>query len=166
MGWFGNYRGVDEVVEEKRRSWDSKYEILEVKARKAYASMLVKEKGSEKLYIEYFIFRNDMYKNIDWFDPMHISRTPKKWINKIYPQLDNYEKKWVDEYIQKLEEKKKIPKLSDILEKGKTYKIFDKYMATYSHKENRTYLFWYEGRMTKFVGLKPEHVKEATEKIA
>ena len=169
MVWNGAYRNIKEATQEKCDNLvKNNNDILGIKVHKTYVHIIYQNKSTKKYDIDYFVFRNDvgMYRDINWFDPMHIHRTPKNWINIIYDKLDDERKKYVDEYKDRVEKKKRIPKLSEILEKGKVYKIFDEYIATYSHKNNRTYLFLHDGKLTKFVGLKPEHVKELKSEIA
>lgn len=155
MGWTGDFETINDALDFNKR-WLKRdnTEILAENIRKNYCHLLVKDKKTGELEIMYFIYRNKMYKDILWCDAMHISRTPKKWIPQVEPFLSEFEKECLNDYRNYLQKKKSEPKLDDILERGKTYKVFGTYTATYLHKEKRSHIFFCDGKYTRFVGLR------------
>lgn len=156
MGWYGDYDNTNEVIEKISND----FKILDYKCLKSYGCCLYEHKETGEKNIDYFIFKDGMYKTIHWVEGGN--RIPKRWINEIKPFMNEYTKELYKEEMQRQAKKRKKPKLDDILEKGKKYKIFGKYEATYIFKEKRTHIFNYDGELTKFVGLNTDNVEVIT----
>lgn len=153
MGWYGDYKCSEDVI----NLISSDYKILDKKCLKSYGCCLYEHKETGKKGIDYFIFKDGMYKTINWVEGGN--RIPKRWISEIKPFMSEYTQELYEEEMQRQAEKRKKPKLDDILNKGKKYKIFGKHEAIYVFKEKRTHIFNYEGKLTKFVGLKVDDVE-------
>ena len=164
MGWYGDYKNVNEVMAEKESEIErsDRYIVYSTKETKTYGIILVKDTLDDSFALESFIFYEGSYKPIYFLsDSNYFSRIPKKWL-----KLLNSERQ-----IQLIKEQKEIakeererkasqPSLDSILVVGKQYKIWDTHTATYKFKEKRSYIFEKDGRLTRFTSLKPTDVKE------
>lgn len=151
MGWYGDYDSAKDVVAEKVSLARPDAEILGTKATKTYGAILFERNGEK--HIDFFIFREDMYKPLPWVENMN--RIPDSWIRQALPFSGEYGQKIYAEYM----ERKKAPKLSDILEQGASYRIWGQYTAIYRYKVKRTHVFELpNGQLTRFRSLEPQDV--------
>lgn len=153
MGWYGDHKCSEDVFD----LISSDYEILDKKCMKSYGACLYEHKETGEKGIDYFLFKDGMYKTIHWIEGG--SKIPKRWISEIKPFMSEYTKKRYEEEMQLQAEKGKKPKLDDILKTGKKYKIWGKHEATYVFKEKRTHIFNLNEELTKFTGLKVDDVE-------
>ena len=109
MGWHGNYDSTNDVVNEIKND----FKILDKKCLKSYGCCLYEHKKTGDKGIDYFIFKDGMYKPIHWVEGG--SRIPKRWINEIKPFMSEYTKERYEEKMQIKAESRKKPKLDDIL---------------------------------------------------
>lgn len=161
MGWTSPFYSVEEAIKDEVR-WISKdWRVIDINKHETYFHLLVEKIATGEKDIIYNIYKKDILakKEIPFCDPMHIQRAPKKWVKMVYKYQNETCKKWIDDYKNYLKEKKKAPKLDDVLKVGKKYKIFGEYIATFSHKRKRTFLFDLNGKLTKFLGLKVKDVE-------
>lgn len=158
MGWHGDYEHPNDVIEEKIRYGRSNgIEILEKKSTKKWGAILYKADGVP--HIDYFIFRDEMYKPLNWIEGPNL--IPAKWINMVLPYEDDYTQKRYEEYKEEQRRKKAAPKLDDILIRGNKYLIWDKYEVIYSHKLARSHIFKLpDGDYTRFTKLSVKDVVE------
>ena len=158
MGWHGDYENVEEVLEETKRGIDSKgYRLIDRKATKSYGLTLFEtDKGD--VYLDGFIFRDDMYKPISFlYDSLsRFKAIPKAWLNQL---TDSGDIEQVKKQKDALKAEQKKPKLDDILIKGKTYLVWSEHEAIYCYKQKRSFVFRVDGEYVRFTNLKPEHVK-------
>lgn len=156
MGWFGDYNNTQEVLNE---TINANYKVLDKEARKDWGGLLYQPK-SGKILIDYFIFRDGMYKPLSWLDG--IRRIPKSWIKQTLPFADEWELGRYKEHLEYVKQKAKEPKLDDVLVIGEKYLIWDKYEVTYSEKCKRTYVFKQNnGTFIRFKNLKVKDLKTA-----
>ena len=88
MGWYGSYSNSTEVLEEtKRGARQQNYKILDEKICSSYGALLYKT-SEDKIYIDYFIFKDESYKPLLWTDGA--KRIPKKWIKQALPFADEF----------------------------------------------------------------------------
>ena len=157
MGWNGIYADTTDAANDIIRDlMRSGYIDFETKIHKTYAHIACKHMRTREHAIYYFIFKDGYYKDIPFWDSMHLHRLPKKWLSWVYDDLSDFEKSQIEEYQNQLNQKKSQPKLDDILKPGKKYKVFgdDNYIAEYAYKHKRSHLFYLNGKLTRFVGLK------------
>ena len=153
MGWYGDYKCSEDVID----LISSDYEILDKKCMKSYGACLYEHKTTKEKGIDYFLFKDGMYKPLDWVEGFN--RIPKTWIKEVEPFMSDYIKERYKEILKNKEAKKNKPKLDDILEIGKNYKIWGKHEVTYVTKRKRTHIFNLNGELTKFTGLKVDDVE-------
>lgn len=167
MGWYGNYNNIEEVIGETERGIERlDYQTLDIKKTKTYAIILYRNDLNE-IQIDSFIYNHKpfgkgVYKPI-WFlnDENYFNRIPKKWL-KLFNTEENI--KIIEEQKeilrQKREQKRKEPKLDDILEVGRKYKIWGEHEVEYAFKKKRTHIFKNSsGGYIKFTRLKAKDVE-------
>ena len=159
MGWYGDYKDTQEVIDETVLYIDrEKSVVIDTKAMKTYGIILYrKEDGTHEIYS--FIFGDEMYKSIYFLnDSGYFSKIPKKWLALL---TTDEQKKYIAEQKEIIAKKKDAPKLDDFLEVGKVYLVWGEHKAMYQYKHKRSHVFKLrDGSMTRFRNLKISDLQE------
>ena len=160
MGWNGDYSSNLAVADEFRNDYEfnKRYELIDEKILKTYGLILYKNRETSEHIVDYWIFKDDMYKTISRSSNIIdcYTKVPKKWIKFIDKKRAKEAKDYHEK--EKIKRDQSKNKLDDMLVPGQVYEIYD-VVATYKYKLKRSHIFDVDGQLTRFTKLHHSDVK-------
>lgn len=132
MGWFGDYRNIDEVIDEFKTTTRFKGnafgEVVEVKKTNTRAAILWHIAAHDDYTVDYFIFAKESneaygsYKPLSWTDAG--SFVPRRWIRMLENHSSEWHKDSLERYRHIQEEKRAVQECFKNMQVGRDYFIF------------------------------------------